>query len=624
MTVFSPLESAAREPMDPWWENRDIEAARLLFDTVEALRQEQTYIESRCRKAIELYENVEIDDLNAWNFATPTEIDGPNQLNIVESIVDTIHAEIITQRTKPQFCTYGGDWMAQERAKSLGQFVGGIFYENRVHEELAPDAAWDALVFGDGWIRRYIDSEGRVKLRRVFPFDVVFDDVEAANGPPQQLYEVKLRSRQLLMKLYEGQSSKQALIKDAPEFHIKNQTRRISDMVQVIEGWHLGSAKKPGRTIIAVHNGALEEDSYAETMFPFINLKFKRRRKGFLGKGVPEILEGHQENINTLREKISTQIQSASPYTWVPPGSKISESNLSNEVMRVIESEVEPKSVAYMAVPNDLLQHYASEQAAASELVGVNMLMMKSELPPGIDGGSGRAVRIYNDIKSKRFMRFARAYETMHLELAEHIVRAIENSETEGTGYTATSEQDGTLQKIDFKEVRLPKNSFIIRPAPVNFLADTPTGQLSDIEALAQIFPDEMKPYLLQMIQSPDLQHLVSRLGSQQDAVEKILGDLMAGRTLPNDRPPIPFMKLDNAIEIAQQVILEAYAEGAPNDRIQRVIDWVSLAKELLAKVPPPPMPMAPMPGAGAPMGAPPALGQALALPQPQPMPGAV
>jgi hypothetical protein len=250
--------------------------------------------------------------------------------------------------------------------------------------------------------------------------------------------------------------------------------------------------------------------------------------------------------------------------------------------MRYIESDIKPEVVVTNSIPPDLLQRESQVTVNAADRVGVNALMMHSEIPAGLAQGSGRQLRVYNNVKSKRFQRFANAYEDFHVELAEMMIDMIhDHVEETSEAYSVNAESEGSLEKLDFRDIMLPKNSFVIRPYPVNFLSETPASRMADVQLLSEIAPEEMKPYIFSLLQNPDIESVTSMLTAQQKSINRILTLLLRRDTQPAEVPPVPFMDLSMAIKMAQTMIVDAQSRGAPDAKVQKLIDWAQMAKRM-------------------------------------------
>lgn len=595
MADFNPLR-AQMFTDNYWWKASKEGVADSIACTIENLMQEQIYISQRFKRAISLYENIDVSNLIAWQFASVSDRDGPYQYNIVEQIVDTLHAEIISNRTRPQFFTEGGDWLSQERASDLTSFADGLFMESQVHEIVAPSACLDALVFGTGIVKVWAEG-GKVKASRIFPHEVMVDDVAAALSPPRTMYHVKYCSRDTALAQFGDDNRLVRIIEDAPLFDSSVfQSRPIKDIVAVYEAWRLPTAKEKGRHVISLQQGVIVDEEWENEWFPFVFLRYKPRTKGFWGKGVPEILEGHQELINDMRDKINAQLAMAAPMIWIKTGSRIKEADLSNQIWKVVESDVAPEYIVNNAVPADLMQRQQQEVADAGSLVGANTLMMKSELPPGLNSGSGRALRIYNDTKSKRFMRFAREYESFHINLCKLMIRMADYAVDSGEKVEVIYDSETYIERANYNKIKLPECEYVIKPQPVNFLSDTPSGRLSDIEALAAIFPEELKPKLASLLQNPDLKSATTYLNADEDAIQKACYSILRGKKSSADVAPSAYLNLELAISMARTILLDAQTKGAPVDRVLDLENWIEMCKRLFDKGMPPPGPPAQLP----------------------------
>lgn len=592
MSDFNPLK-VSNYADDCWWKSDKGNVADSITKTLETLMAEQKYISRRFMRAISLYENIDVGNLIAWQFASVVDRDGPYQYNIVEQIVDTLHAEIISNRTRPQFFTEGGDWLSQERAQDLTSFADGLFMASEVHELVAPSVCLDALVFGTGIVKVWAEG-GKIKASRIFPHEVMVDDIAAALSPPRSMYHVRHLSRDSVLAQFGDDKKSIEIIEAAPLFDSSVfESRPTKDIISIHEAWRLPTAKEKGRHVISLTQGVLVDEEWDNDWFPFVFLRYKPRTKGFWGKGVPEILEGHQELINDMRDKINAQLAMAAPMIWIKTGSRIKEADLSNQIGKVIESDDAPQYIVNNAVPADLMQRQAQEVADAGSLVGANTLMMKSELPPGLNSGSGRALRIYNDTKSKRFMRFAREYESFHISLCKLMIRMSDNAADAGEKVEVIYDSDTYIERANYNKIRLPEGEYVIKAQPVNFLSDTPAGRLSDIEALAAIFPDELKPKLASLLQNPDLKSATNYLNADEDAIGKACYSILRGKKSAADVGPSPYLNLELAISMARTILLDAQTKGAPVDRLLDLENWVEMCKMLMDKAQPPPQPQA-------------------------------
>lgn len=583
MKSFIPTKQLDYRYKQPWYScEESADAANTLDMYISSLKDSRSYIYRRFRKAIELYENVECPNLLSWQFMTNTDIDGPYQYNIIESIVDTIHANIITARTRPVFFTEGGDWESQQKSRDLTDFIGGLFHQNKVQESLSQRVCLDALVFGTGFLKVY-EKNGKLKAERVFPYDIVMDEVETAlsSSTPRNLYQSRYVPRETVYAWYADDEERLRDLRTSPSSDLTSWSNASVgvDIFHVVEAWHLPSGNDNGRHMITCGTVVLLDEEWPNEWFPFVFLKYKERTKGWWGKGIPEILEGQQELINDLRDKMNAQVKGSAPFIWVKPGAKLTESEISNRIWRVIETEDPPQYVASNSIPPDLMARYQQEVAESAQLVGVNALMLKSELPPGVQ--SGKAIRLLNDTGSQRLMAFSRAYQGFHIELAELFLRYSDMLLESGIDLDVMHDAGSYVKRMTYSDIRIDLDCFVIKPEATNFLSDTPSGRLSDVEALASIFPEEMKPQLVRLLDNPDIKSISGYLSADEDSISNACSSILRGEKTAGQVAPNPYLDLSLCIRISRRLLLDAQTQGAPIDRLLELENWMAMVKSL-------------------------------------------
>jgi hypothetical protein len=66
--------------------------------------------------------------------------------------------------------------------------------------------------------------------------------------------------------------------------------------------------------------------------------------------------------------------------------------------------------------------------------------------------------------------------------------------------------------------------------------------------------------------------------------VQRIAEKLLSTDMQPGDAPPLVFMDLQQSISIMKNYIVDASSRNVPADRIQKLIDWTSMAQEMIKK----------------------------------------
>lgn len=565
-----------------WWTAKsEDELARSVVKTLENLLSVQGHHHARNKHHGRLYHN---GPMNGFSMPSYDDDDYLDRLtyNVIESAIDTIHADITGNRPKPMFLTTKGNFEQQERAKGLNKYVEGQFYDAKIHVTEAPMAALDAMIYGTGFIKVF-RKDDRPAAERVFPDQLVVDDTEALNGKPRTLFEHRSIAREVLAAAYPKSKKK---LRDTPahsgEIDVNHQDR-LADHVHVVEAWHLpsGEGAGDGRHVICVENAVLCDEKWTRDSFPFAKLQYKPRSRGWFGKGVAEILDGNQLAINELLWKIHQSLRLAGPKVFVEPGSQLNTAHLDNEIWSIIECIGVPKHVVFESVPPDLFRQLRQEIEDAYSQVGVNMLSARSEIPAGLDGGSGKAIRMYADQKSKRLIKFAQAYEEMHLEIARQFVEVTRDIEESGIKpKSVLAAKRRAAQKIEWSKVNLQRDSYIMQLFPTSYLSSTPAGKLKDIEDLLQVFP-QLQEHAPKLMDFPDLEGVMSIVTSSADLVREMLDSILHdGRFVS----PEPHMDLQATLKLAQGYYLRAKIDGASEKRLKQVNEFIKSCRRLIKK----------------------------------------
>jgi hypothetical protein len=528
--------------------------------------------------------------------------------NVVQSLVDSIIAKMTKNKPKPLFLTSGGDYKLQQKAKKLNKFIEGLFYEQHAYKK-GPVALLDACVLGDGIIHVF-EEHGRLKWERVLAHELFVDFIDAFQGEPRQLHRVKNIDRQVLIECFPKQAQ---AIKDAPraKAEIGFQQQNISDLVTVVESWHLpsGPDAKDGVHCICLENDVLFYEKWEKCYFPFADLKYSKKMFGFWGQGLPERVQSIQLEINRISWVIQRSMQlMASFKIWIKTGSKTAKEQITNDIAPIIESEEPPQYMVPPIVAPEMYERLDKLTQNAYEQEGLSQLSANSQKPAGLD--SGKALREFNDIESDRFTTLGQAYEDFFLQLARLSIDVAKDIFTRENSYEVKVPGKKFIESIDWKEIKLEEDEYFMTMFPVSSLPNDPAGRLSTIQEYVQagfIQPRQAR----RLLDFPDLDQIEGLQNAEEDYLHMVLGKIADGDGSPDDyTPPEP----DDDLQLAQELALEYIAQGKTNklepEKLAMLRDFLAQVKVLIQKAMPTPTPQAPPQGAGAPI-----------QPQAQPMP---
>lgn len=529
-------------------------------------------------------------------------------LNIVKNACNSVQSKVGKTKPRPMFLTSGGDWSEQRKAKNLTAFCDGAFYETKLYE-LAPKILLDAIVFGTGAVKVFSDDdEQTLKVERVMPGELIVDEVDAFYGAPRCLYQRKFIDKGILLELYPDHAERIDSAGTGPKDYSTAHPwfgPTTTRQVEVIEAWHLPSqpGAGDGKHVIAITNCVLLEEEWARDTFPFVFLKWTERLMGFWGCGLAEELTNLQLEINKTLQKIARCLDlMATPKVFVENGSKIVKHHLSNEIGAIINyTGTPPQYVVHPAVPPELLAYLENLVRKAYEIAGVSQLSAQSQKPAGLD--SGAALRQFDDIESERFLTFSRQYEQFFLDCAAQLIelaRTLPKYEVRVPGKRSA-------RRVKWSDVDLDADAYVMQCFPTNALANTPAARLAQVQDLLNaglISPDEAKS----LLDFPDLQAMNSVATASTELVEEMVDRMLDDGIY---EPPEPAMNLPLTLRLVQGYYLRARTDGAPEDRLGLLLDFMEETRALMAQAapqqpappgampppgPPPPMPAEPPP----------------------------
>ena len=587
-----------------WW-SEEQNPHDLVFEVVGHLTDNQGYHSTNNINHARLYGNISYRDLGRGGMMQRAKTSAKNRvtLTIIQSMCDTVTARVAKAKPMATYLTSGGDWEMQRKAKRLTKFTSGQFYGSKIYE-VAPKVFLDACVFGTG-VMKIFEHDGEIKCERVFPDEIVVDDLEARYGNPRQMFQRKVVDKQVLASLFPEFAED---IHNASSVEDDDTLYRASEQIECIEAWHLPSSKdaKDGRHVIAIENATLMDDSWERDDFPFAFIRWTNRLLGFFGQGLAEQLTGIQVEINRLLRNIQQQMHLATPKVFVESGSKISKAHINNEIWGVIEyAGTPPQFFVPKTVSGEIFSHLDRLFNRAYEIAGVSQLAAGAKKPAGLE--SGVALREFQDIESERFLMVAKAYEQLFLDAADQMIDIAREVSARGESFEVISQGDDDIEKIKWADIDLERNEYVMKVYPTSLLPTTPAAKLQKVIEMLQagmLTQQEARA----LLDYPDLEAVNNMATASQE-----LFNMMIERILEKGiyQAPEPYMNLSMGIAMMQSAYLRAKINSVPEARLdlfRRFIeDSIALLARMQAQAAPPPM-EAMGPGPATPQqGAPPA-----------------
>lgn len=580
--VFYNQTSNPAEISSKWWLEPDDEMHRHVFGVVNRIRSAQNFREQKNLLFARLYQNTEILGLTGGAFARVNEtqsfLENRVSFNVIRSCIDTAASKLAKNRPRPLFLTQKGNWNMKRRAQKLTQYMEGCFDQMgtgtgdaRSLYGIGRRCFVDGGVFGTGVAKFFKDVENAtVKAERIFPDELVIDDIEGIYEQPMQLHQEKMLFRDAVAGLYPDSRKE---IMDCPTgVSAGVATTTAADMIRVIESWHLpsGPGATDGKRCVSIENATLTCKPWEKTYFPFANFRWSPRLMGYFGSGIAEELVGIQLEINKILRNIQiAQHLVAVPQVWLEYQSKALAKHINNQIGGIkYYAGAKPEFYTPTAMTGEIYQHLESLIRKAYELIGISQLSAAAKKPAGLDAKV--ALREFQDIESERFMLAGMRYEDFFMDATWITLDLLDDLAKEGHDPTVWIKQGDWDSKLKWSDVKMPKNQYVIRPFPTALLPSRPEGKLAQVQEMIQggMFDREEA---LELLDYPDIQDTISvKLAPRTDA-KRMLERMVDSKAGDPDayEAPEPFMNISYASQLAQSYYLRGKSDGMPEEKLE-------------------------------------------------------
>jgi hypothetical protein len=611
--TFKTKPDMSEMSLQQWWLEKDgNRAAAFMLTTAAWLKESQAYRYRQAAIFARLYGNQSLYSFAGTNIAKIDQDHGLPQdrptFNLVQSVTDTLVSRLSQSRPQPVFLTDNADYKQRNLAKKLNNFILGEFYQTKAYEKSAI-ALRDALVEGTGVIHVYWTPDNKVGLERVLLTELLIDPNEAMYGEPRQMYRLKLIDRDVLLANFPKYKDKIQAAADGTPDNSSDASKKVSDLVMVVEGWHLPSGKDmtDGRHTLAVSTGFLIDEQYNKDKFPFAFLHYSPRLLGFWAQGVAEQLMGTQLELNQILFTISRAIKLVGvPRVFQEDGSKVVAAHHNNEVGVIVKYrgvkptyEVAPCNAPELYAERDKLIQYGYQQS------GVSALQASSQKPQGLD--SGEAIRTYDDISTDRFASLSRRYDNFFIDLTyliTDLAKDIAKPPAEGGvgSYSTVYPNKNGTKEIDLPKAAMIKDSFVVQCFTQSSLPKDPAGRLQKVTEMVQSGMITLQEGR-RLLDYPDLEQVEKLANAGEERILQQLDDIIEHGKFS---PPDPFTDLAKATELTTQYINLYASAKLEESKMDMLRDYFSQVQSIVQQAtPPPPQPTpqaAPQPPAQSPL----------------------
>lgn len=563
---------------DNWWNAKRGEVSQIALSYVRSVDMAQGHLYNKFIRCAALYD-MQPGPRSLTEFGMAT--DGRMHVNAIAGSVDTVSAQIATTDIRAVFDTDGADWSEQRRARHREWYAEQLAKKYCVAEKCQRGFKAGAATKGTALNKVYIDAFDEICVDSVRVDDIVVDELECRNGPPRQMHHRIPIDRETLMAQFPEHV---AQIERATSGTLQNPRlwagyRPLErNEVMVLESWRLpigtrGHARyKPGRHTIVIDGCDLLDEEWHKPHFPFAVMFWEQPTEGWYGISLVERNAGTQRALNRRNLQIERQNdQGAFPTTWVP----MSDKGLRNQVLTqntigtvaVYSGAVPPQTVIPQAVSPQTYQDADRLEAKIFENSGVSRMASQSVKPAGIE--TGVALREYRDQTTQRFAMQEKRYERFFLDTIVLILdccKDLGDAAPKMMRRTKFGARQLSWAKVDMDDVR-------IQIGAASTLSRTRAGRLQAVIEWSQagiISQDDAR----RLLEHPDLERAMSLYTAAVENIEHCLEEIADGGIVM----PEPFMNLKLAVWKAQQQYLNWSDDGAPEEILTNLRDFIVTA----------------------------------------------
>ena len=549
---------------ESWQKTAKGEAHKLVLEHVQNVERLQFDLYDRFVKLAALYDPNAIP-ANDESLGFITE-------NVIASNVDTIQAAIATAEIRARFMTDGGDWATQRQARHLEWYAEGLTKMHDVDAKCAIAFGKGPGVRGTGVI--YVDvnaANDNIVVEHVLADDMIADNRELRGGGKlRQIHRRCIVDRDDLIEQFPKHKLEIERAYTARTGLWAGYRPVGENQIVVLYSWHLGAKRK----CITIDGCTLLDEKYEEDGFPFARVVWSERDESWFGISLAERLMGHQRVLNRSNWQIDRLVErSAVPTTYVRQvDAKLAVKTVNRAGSIAVVNGDWPQTPTPPAISPEVYKRVADTRDSASRESGVSQMAQHGTKPGGLD--SGAALREYKDQTTQRFATQEKAYERFKLDVVLLMIRCCKKLGKKAPVIMRRT-RFGAMKipwaKVDMGDVK-------VQIAAAANLSRTPAGRTQLVLELAQagvISQDSAR----RLISHPDAERELSLYTAAIENIERCFDDIADGEVVV----PEPYMHLKLAVWRGQQQALIWTDDGAPEEVLEVLRDFIVLAADRIA-----------------------------------------
>jgi len=509
-------------------------------------------------------------------------VGGNIRLNVTKSMVDTLTSKIGKNKAAIKAVTNGADFSFRRKGKKLSKFVNAKLEELR-SDRLNPLVARDCMIVGTGIVQAG-DEFNDICLERVPKGEVYVDPVEGRYGTPRQIHRKRKLAREVLLALF---PKFRAQILDAEASRPQDWEWSVDwdyqNMVDVAVSYHLpsGPDADDGRYAVTLRNVTLHHGTWRHSEFPLSFIHWNSPTSGFWGTGLVADLLPIQAEIDKLAQDIQTSFHlGASLKVFLPRGSKISKTQLNNRIGTIVEFSGQlPVFHAPNTVSTQVIDWVRYLFEIAYRIAGVSEMSSQGTFPTQRFGDSQPAIAAAYDLETERFAQFALSYRNLQVDEGNLVIMVATDLYSDDRDVKTKWKDRNFIHTIPWSEVDMERDQFVLGLEATNFLPETTAGKLATLKELTQIglTPQQL---LGPNIESPDLEKVFAQVNAAYNNADWVIDQLQDEDVEPPE--PETFHELGLTIQLVKAAYNNIQTEGAPEEILERLRDWLKAAYAVL------------------------------------------
>jgi hypothetical protein len=509
--------------------------------------------------------------------------------NLIKVCTEALAGKLIQSNSRVVFQTRQGDFGEWMKARKLEMAVEGEFARMKLYREIK-QVAEDAIVVGDGYLKLYKDFDGKgICCERLFPNEIFIDELQAAYGMPMQMYQLRYARKD---DIYAWYPDKKEIIQKAgttlpPRFAW---TLYQPGMVEIYESWSLPTGVRPGRHVISLSSGCLLDEEWTHPYFPIIRFKASDRPFGWYGSGFVEQVASTQIDLNkTLNVMQRAAHLGIAPYWVIQEGSSISIDHLENRSGHVVQTNsAAPQWVTNPPFHGEAVQYVEMLQQMIMTYFGLNEMETTGQLP--IDRlDSKQALIEFQNMGSVRHTLLLERWQEFIVDVGERVCMIASDIAKEFGSYPLMVKKAYAKSvQLDWKDLDLPRDSYMMSAAPSNLLPITQAGKAQKIEDWAAGGLLTQAQAARALMGGADVNALLNEIAADEDDIDRLIEQFAEYKEY---REPTAIQNLPRALQRVAQARLEYANLGAPDDVLALFDRYLAEAKDLITMLTPPPPP---------------------------------